>query len=534
MRLHTKTVLGIDIGERRISVALVERDEQGVRTVAAANADLPAGGAGQQESSHGKVLSRLLSQLGRRSQIRRARAAVALSVDSMVTQLLDLPKHMPANIGEFVKSELQQYVALSGKNVVSDFCGVGSGVQKRLLAVAADVDEIQEIVDECREAGIAVDVVEPSMRAYTRAFLEQRRQSRHDGDVMIAMLGPRTLTVNLFLRGTLDFVRVRDLPSDASTPPSLCAWLAEELRAVDRYYEAQTTGAGRDWQTCVVLGDGEHRAEEIEALLAAEAGITSLTVVEAWEPWPGSASTKEEKVSTAAVGAALALLGPAGTDLKINLLPKSVTEARSRSQHLVATALVSVIVFLGIFATTVFLTRTTSAMDRRIEQTRLSEELYAAPALIAEEKFLDQEMSRIRLRLDPLRKAMAGRHEADWPGILDAVRQAAPANVSITQLLCGDGKTLSLKGLTPSCPAAETFVRNLESQRPFESISLALVRRQQDAAGRLEYRIDCLLKTKARVEGVPPSSRGQDARDTGMPSERGRDAPDTAKGGKSS
>jgi Tfp pilus assembly PilM family ATPase len=555
MRLHAKTALGIDIGERRISVALVERDEQGVRTVAAVSADLPAGlsrasrssdDAGQQESIHGKVLSRLLSQLGRRSQIRRVRAVVALSVDSMVTQLLDMPNHMPANIGEFVKNELQQYVALSGKNVVSDFCGVGSGVQKRLLAVAADMDEIQEIVDECRAAGIAVDVVEPSMRAYTRAFLEQRRQSRHDGDgppnatcrvwepdVMIAMLGPRTLTVNLFLRGTLDFVRVRDLPSDANTPQSLCAWLAEELRAVDRYYEAQATGTGRDWQTCVVLGDGVHRAEEIEALLAAEAGITSLTVVEAYEPWLGSASTKEEKVSTAAVGAALALLDTAVSDLKINLLPKSVTEARSRSQHLVATALVSVIVFLGIFATTVLLTRTASAMDRRIEQTRLAEELYAAPALIAEEKFLEQEISRIRLRLDPLRKAMAGRHDADWSGILEAVRQATPANVSMTQLLCGDGKTLSLKGLTPSCPAAQTFVRNLESQRPFESISLALVQRQQDAGGRLEYRIDCLLKTKARVEGVPPSTRGQDARDTGMPSERGRDAPDTAKGGRS-
>ena len=177
MRLRTKTALGIDIGERRISVALVESNEQGVRVLAAASADLPAGDAGPQESTHGKVLSRLLAQLGRRSQIRRARAAVALSADSMVTQLLDLPKHVPTNIGEFVRSELQQYVALSGKNVVSDFCGVGSGVQKRLLAVAADVDEIQEMVEACSAAGIAVDAVEPSMLAYARAFLEQRETS---------------------------------------------------------------------------------------------------------------------------------------------------------------------------------------------------------------------------------------------------------------------------------------------------------------------------------------------------------------------
>jgi RNA polymerase sigma-70 factor (ECF subfamily) len=32
------------------------------------------------------------------------------------------------------------------------------------------------------------------------------------------------------------------------------------------------------------------------------------------------------------------------------------------------------------------------------------------------------------------------------------------------------------------------------------------------------------------VEGVPPSNRGQDARDTGMPLNRGRDARDTREG----
>jgi Tfp pilus assembly protein PilN len=173
-----------------------------------------------------------------------------------------------------------------------------------------------------------------------------------------------------------------------------------------------------------------------------------------------------------------------------------VTFREAAKKKILLTAAIAGAAFLGIFAAAQLLARTTGVMDRRIEQTRLSEELYTAPALFAEERFLEQEISRLRLRLDPLRKAMTGRQDADWPGILEAVRQATPANVSITQLLCGDGKTLSLKGLTPSCPAAETFVRNLESQKPFASIALALVQRQQDTSGRLEYRIDCLLTMK--------------------------------------
>jgi len=512
MKLRTKTAVGIDIGACRVSVALVERDEQGFRTLAAACGDWPAGEAGHQESAPGKVLSRLLSQLGRRAQVRGARAAVALAADSLVMQLLDMPKHLPTNIGEFVKGELQQYVALSGKNVISDFCGVGSGAPKRVLAVAADEDEIQERVEACSAAGIAVDVVEPSTLAYARAFLSRRSQARHNGDVMIAMLGPRTLTIHLFLRGTLDFVRVRNLPGDANTPQLLCGWLAEELRAVARYYDTQAPQAGRNWETCVVLHDGVHGASAMSPLLTADAGIGSLTVVDACEPLPGPDSTKDDGASMAAVGAALTLLGVAGDDLKINLLPQTVTEARSLSRHLRATAIAGVLVFLGVFATAQFLARTTGAMDRRIEQTRLAEELYSTSALIAEEKFLEQEIARLRHRLEPLRKALAGRHAADWPGILAAVRQAAPADVSLTQVQCSDGKTLLLKGFTPSCPAAETFVRNLERQSPFESVCLPFVQRQQDTDDRLEYRIDCLLKGSPNATwrvGEPPTKGGQ-------------------------
>lgn len=496
MRLRTKTALGIDIGACRVRVALVEKSTQGLRTIAAASGALLPADAGQPRPAHGKVLSRLLAQLGRRSRVRQAEAAIALSANSLVMQLLDLPQHVPTNIGDFVKGELQQYVALSGKNVISDFCGVGSGVPKRVLAVAADVDEIQETVARCGEAGIAVDVVEPAVLAYARAFSSYRKEARHNGDVMIALLGSRTLTILLFLRGTPDFIRVRDLSSEANTPPLLCAWLAEELKAVARYYETQAPQTGGDRQTCVVVDDGVHTARAIAPLLTAEMPTGSLTVVDACEPSSDSPTAQEGEVSLAAVGAALTLLETAENGLRINLLPEAVTQARSLARHVLVTALVGVVLFLGVFATAQLLARTTRERDRKIEHTRLVGELYTTPALISEEKFLDQEISRLQHRLDPLRKALARRHETDWPGVLAAVRQAAPADVSILQLQCGDGKTVTLKGFASSCPAAETFVRNLESQRPFASSSLTSVQRQQDTGGRLEYRIDCLLKVE--------------------------------------
>ena len=78
---------------------------------------------------------------------------------SAILRLLDLPKQMPANIGEFVEGELKQYVAMSGRRMSSDFCGigVGSGSRKRLLAVAADAAEVGETLEICGAAGVAVE-----------------------------------------------------------------------------------------------------------------------------------------------------------------------------------------------------------------------------------------------------------------------------------------------------------------------------------------------------------------------------------------
>jgi Tfp pilus assembly protein PilN len=524
MSVRTKTALGIDIGSRRLSMALVEKGEQGFRVLAAAGGDLPTPASEAHPPVCRKVLSRLFAQLGRRSRLLGTRAAVALAPEALVIQLLDLPRRMPANLGEFVASELQQYVALSGKAVVSDFCGVGSGVRKRVLAVAADGDEIQEAIRVYRGTAARIDAVVPSALAYARAFLMRGKglpagdhspSSPHTPsvhqDILIAVLGAHTLTIAVFRKGTLDFVRLRQVPSDAHTPRLLCAWLAEELKAVVRYYDTQVSAPGRERRVCIALHDGAYRADDLVPLLAAEAGTKTFTVVEAYEPLltsePVAQESPSEGVSMVAVGAALTLLEAEGDDLRINLLPKAVVEAKSLVRHALLMANIGVILFLGIFTTGQLLTRTTHAMDRRIEEARHAGELYTTPALMAKEKLLDQEIARLRQHVEPLRRIMKGRQAANWPGILDAVRQATPEDVSILQLQCNDGRIVSLQGLAPSCPAAEAFVRNLETQRLFAWVSLVLVQKRKNYDDRpaaplrvgVEYRIDCLLTTKGGV-----------------------------------
>ena len=494
MRTRKQTALGIDVRGRRVNLALVEKDDHGFRTVAAAGGDLPDGLPEQGGKTTAKALSGLLAQLGRRA--RGAKAVLALSADSVVMQLLDLPARVPTNVGAFVNHELQQYVALSGKTVVSDYCRLTAGTGRRLLAAAADADEVQELTQTCETAGITVEATEPSTLACLRALLERRTDLRRGGTVLVALLDPRRLTICLCRLGTLDYIRARDLPADTNTCRPLCVWLSEELKAVERYDDTRVAVPGRDRRMLVVIHDDVHTAAEIAPVLAAEGGMEAVTVVDGWEPLPGSGNDgpSAPSVSLAAVGAALMRLEAGADTLRVNLLPRAVTEARSLTRHLLLTANLSVILFLAIFAATQLLTRTTNAKDQDLQRTRLAEEFYAMPALLTEERFLDQEIACLGQRLGPLRRVLGTKCHAGWPDILDTIRQAAPAELSVGQVQSSDGRTLSLKGFAPSCPAVQAFVQNLDGRGLLESVTRVRVQRQQDTDGRLEYQIDCRLK----------------------------------------
>lgn len=491
MRYRTKTALGIEIGERRVRFALVEKSEQGIRVLASVAGELPDAGLPKRRAT---ALSQVFRRLDRRTRRRGMKAAVAVSASPIVMQLLDMPKPVPTNVSEFVQQELKQYVALSGRQILSDFCGIGAGAapRKRLLAAAVDRAQLREVVKTCDSTRTVIEAVEPAILAYTRALVESQRQSWHSRSVLIAMLASRNLTIGVLRNGALDFIRVRECPAELDGPGPLCTWLAEELRAVIRYYESEGSLNDREWWTRVVIQEGRHTASEISPLLSAEAGTESAIVVDPYEPLAAHAATSEGP-SRVAVGAALKLLEAEADDFRINLLPEEVTQARSASRRLLIGANVAALVLLGLFLATQFLTRTAGAMYREIEQARLSRQFYTAPALIVQEQHLDREIARVKQQFGRYQGVLTS-HDVDWADVLSTLGKATPADVCITQMACEDNRHLSLKGLAASYDAARALVRNLSGRGPFEEVSLARVQRQPNDTGLMEYQINCSLR----------------------------------------
>jgi hypothetical protein len=498
MKTRTKTALGVDIGDRRISAALVEKTGEGVKVIAAATEECSAGEARAKTTVPGRALSRVLRKLGRRARSHQVQIAVTSSMPSAMLRLLDLPKQMPANVGELVDGELKQYVAMSGRRMSSDFCGIGmgSGARKRLLAVAADAAEVAETLGICAAARVAVQSIEPAALACVRALLLDDRDLRR-GLALVAMLTPCNVVLCSFCNGILDFVRTRDLPAGLASAESLHGWLCEELNAVLRYSGNGAPDEASQWQVRLVLRDAGFARDAFADLPARLPGVKTLTVLDSRDPVEAVAGGENAGTTAAsmmAVGAASKLLDLDADELRIDLTPDEVIAARSSSRRGLIAANVAAVVFLAIFLLVQLLARTTDAMSRRIEQNRLDGQLRTMPARVAQDRFVDAEILRMRRELAGL-DAIRTRGDVEWSSVLSAIGEAAPAGVCVTHVAGGDGRSVLVKGMALSHGEARAFVQNMESGTPFESVRLTRVQRLSARGDVVEYEIDCTLKS---------------------------------------
>lgn len=496
-----RTALGIDVCQDRVSMALISEDPSGYKIVRAGSISLPQGVVCDGGLVEVKTLSKVLRKLRRRIRIPRMTAAVSMSVAPLVLQVLDLPKQMPANVRHFVEEELRQYVSLSGTDIVSDFCSVGSGAgsQRRILSTAAERDKIQTLIKACAAAGLTVEVIEPVVLAYARAAGRKKTACTHADKELVVEINGHYLAACLLRRGAVDLARVKSLPAGVEEAEPACQWLAEEIRAMTRYYDAGSAGSDAQWQGAVIVRNVPWMTPAALAFLRAETGIDTLAVTDSRgvdlasveEPPRPSA----DPPSTVAVGLALKLLDTDNDAWKINLLPGDVTQMRSSRRRIFMASTAAAMIFLAVLVTLHVLSRTTEKMHQDLDHRRLVEKLHTTPALAAEARRLDRQIKQVERDLEQMNGAVSGQRYVDWPSILRVIRESAPADVCITRLWSRETRSLSLKGLSLSYGAAQTFVRGLDERGEFTSVALTKLDRRQDNRVMIEYEIDCLLRT---------------------------------------
>ena len=131
MMLGSKSSLGIDISDKRINIVLLRQVNGQIRLVKAADAPLPASAVSDGNITDSSALAKALRLVLVQNKIRTCKAVVSLVAKPILSQILDLPEGIPDNLSQFIQSEIKRSPALSGKEPVCDFCGVGRGCRLR-------------------------------------------------------------------------------------------------------------------------------------------------------------------------------------------------------------------------------------------------------------------------------------------------------------------------------------------------------------------------------------------------------------------
>jgi len=498
MKLSARTAVGVDISEGLINLALLKQSAKGVELVKTASGPVPDGAIVDGSIEDPAALARAIRELKNHNRMRAKKAAVSLSVSPVITCILETPQGTPKNIGQLIRDELKSYVALSGREIAYDFCGIKSahGSGGRLLVVAADERQVTELLRTYVRAGLDVEVVEPALLAYTRALYAEKVDGRFDCNVLVALLSGSTLTLCVFRKQTLDIVRVEDISEEKAAPDELCRRLSAEINTIIRFYEVEVADSAGKWEV-TVFADRVQLPDDAEKLLKAETPNAEWDVrsdENAYEDMTVDAKGCQAGRPALAISLAMGLLNVRETGLRINLVPPESAEVRSvRKQLILTTVIVVLAVPLLAFLSGKGLSLLADKVRRGIDNKKQTESSQETATLVKEQKYLEGQIELLSKRPDGLKAMMSSRRAVDWASILDDVKARTPEAARITALYSKDEAGMTLEGLALSYEAARFFVTKLNESDYISQASLSEATREDSAGGLVTYTIDCSL-----------------------------------------
>ncbi|MFZ0034622.1 MAG: pilus assembly protein PilM [Sedimentisphaerales bacterium] len=501
-RLRTKTALGIDISDKRISLVLLKKGNNGVELLASASAPVPDGAIKNGNIEDARVLAKVIKELKTRNKMRSSHTALSFIVDPEVIQILDLPKGVPANIGQFVRNEVKHYAKLPIKNIAVDFCGVESSVRlgnRRAFVVAADNQKITQAAKAMTSEGLSIGAFEPASVAYIRACYEKKIANKFDQNLLFAIVREGVLNLYLFRNQKLDFVRTKRFEADKADPDKYSKWLAAEIYEVMRFYEFEVLDKHDKWEVLLTTDIYSKYLKDNTKLLGTDGSALGIEAVELkvrspedeYLDTPFADTNLPDKPSAVAVGLAMKLLDLQGCTLNINLLPLQISEIKSaRKQALVIANIAAVILFLMILSVGFFNTNVAKVTGDIERQTHLSRGI---KELLNEQALLDKQIADVSGEFKGMNAVLKPTSFLKWEQILDEVRFAIPKKVWVTDISGDDGSKMLLYGQALSYDAVYLFVQKLNDSKHIVSASLIETKKDSQSKDLVLWSVSCSL-----------------------------------------
>ncbi len=508
MKFGSKSALGIDISQNRISLALLKKDGSGVKLLRSASGPVPAGAIKDGSIEDAALLAKAVRKLKNTVTVRPVRTAVSLFVEPTVMQIMDIPAKVPSNIGKFVQDQVKHFAVLLGKKIALDFFGVGSeaGSTSRVLTVATDGQQVDELVKMYSRAGIAVEAIEPPLLACITALYAEKIEGRFDSNVLIAVLRDNSLTLCVFRKHAMDFVRTREISEETAGPDKMCQWLAGQMNTVIQSYDIEAPLSCAKWEITVVA-DSTQLPADAQEVLRANVARTNLQLLRSEDICQAAAVGQSRRItncdptdkpSLAAIGLAMKLLDVNACNLGVNLLPQKAIKLRAtQKRSLITVNIVAAILLVMILAISVHIWNV-NKLNESTEQKK-SRLTQSTRSLVEKRELIEEQVKTVSKRLNGINKILDSHHDAYWPGLLSDIAKKRPKTVLITGLTSGDNSQASLKGLAISNEDVYLFMEMLNKSEHIDAAAIVETKKDSDNNGLVSYEIRCSLTARKGV-----------------------------------
>ncbi len=500
MKRTSKITVGIDVTESRICMVVLRRTAAGSAVWDTATAPVPAHVIEEGRITDPRALAKALKAVRRRRCASAGAIAISLPPQATLTRILPLAEQDPQRIGQFVRDEIKQYAVLSGREAASDFRVLSAARQDTrgsVLVAAADHENVTALTTACHLAGLPIGIIEPPALACAR-LLGADRGSAADQGLMVVLLKGATLTLCVFRRGLLDFVRTELLAPDPKGPDAGGRRIVEEVAAVMRFYSLRGSEAVQEWK--VVLADDDHSAilAPVQAALAGSAASGSVSVVAA-ESLPAALAIDlrgHRDVSLTALGLASRADAAGECGSSVNLLPAKVGASRCARKNMFVMAnaaallMLTVIVGTGVVA---YLGRRIQQNVITVKQQALRQGTHTLPALVDEMAYIDERLKKLSEEVMHLEDIGKDHWAVNWVQFLTDVQNAVPPHrvLRLEKLTLEGEAVVTLSGLATSTNAVQAFVDALNASPEIRRAS----RREWSTTskGLVKYEIQCIL-----------------------------------------
>lgn len=497
MKSTVTTSLGIDIVGDEVNAVLLKKTRDGFRVLATSRASVPVGTI---EGGRIVDVTGLLKALKvvRECRTRSGRTVLSVPLSGALVRVVDLEEEDPQAVTGYVRDEIAQYAAFSGRKTASDYHVMASARKStpgRALVAAADQAGVEALVRACGNVGVGADAVEPAILACVRVFRAAKSRERLGPNVMLALLKEGLLTLAVLQKGAVDFIRSRTLAPSAPSPVDRYDQVADDVNAVLQFYTVEGTTI-----TSVVVIDDEHDLAPVEA----GETIRSKVACEAVEVWTRSTLSEHVAIepglsgkgSITALGLAMRFLADGPKAATVNLLPKEADRATVVQRNLVLTAiglaalLFAVILGTGAMRWTVVGTQDRIAAMKRAELERGHQGLAEA---VAELAATEKRIAVTTAEVECLTRASQSHPAVDWVQLLDDVGAAVPKQAQLTELTVDGTSILQVKGVCESNEDVATLVSMLNRSDSIAHAELLEAKRIQGKDGAIRYAITCTL-----------------------------------------